>query len=132
MNYLHTMVRISNIEESLRFYCTGLGMIETRRYDNEKGRFTLILCAPNDKENAIKSKSPLLELTYNWSPETYTGGRNFGHLAFEVEDIYKTCEHLQSMGIDILRPPKDGRMAFINRPTEFLLNYFKKIPINYY
>lgn len=127
MNYLHTMVRISNIEESLRFYCTGLGMIETRRYDNEKGKFTLIfLCAPNDKENAIKSKSPLLELTYNWSPETYTGGRNFGHLAFEVEDIYKTCEHLQSMNIDILRPPKDGRMAFIKSPDGISIELLQK------
>ena len=117
MRYLHTMVRVSDIDASLRFYCDGLGTTEDRRSDYESGRFTLIfLAAPGDSQTAAASASPLLELTYNWDPESYSGGRNFGHLAFAVDDIYKTCNHLTTMGIQILRPPRDGRMAFIQSP----------------
>lgn len=117
MRYLHTMVRISNIDDSLRFFCDGLNMKEVRRSDYEKGRFTLIFLATSlDAPNYGKQNIPLLELTYNWDPETYSGGRNFGHLAFGVDNIYDTCEHLQKMGISILRPPKDGYMAFIKSP----------------
>ncbi len=117
MRYLHTMVRVNNIDESLTFYTKGLGLKEVRRYDNDKGRFTLIfLAAPQDLDQAAEHKSPLLELTYNWDTEHYQGGRNFGHLAFEVENIYEICTHLQSLNIDILRPPRDGRMAFIKSP----------------
>ncbi|WP_404404307.1 VOC family protein [Pelagibacterium halotolerans] len=110
MKYLHTMVRVTDIEESLRFYCEGLGLVESRRIDNEKGRFTLIfLNAPGQEEAQV-------ELTYNWDPETYTGGRNFGHLAYRVEDIYKLCQHLADMGYTIHRPPRDGHMAFVKSP----------------
>lgn len=97
MNYLHTMVRISNLEQSLDFYCTKLGLIEVKRTDHEKGRFTLIfLAAPNDLEQAKQSNAPMLELTYNWDPEVYHEGRNFGHLAYRVDNIYETCERLKS------------------------------------
>lgn len=117
MRYLHTMARIADPAKSLAFYCDGLGMIETRRVDSEQGRFTLIfLSAPADQTRAQAEKAPLLELTYNWDPETYGGGRNFGHLAFGVDDIYATCAHLQSQGILINRPPRDGHMAFIRSP----------------
>ena len=117
MKYLHTMVRISDPKTALAFYCDGLGLIETRRIDNPQGRFTLIfLAAPADSQRAASDKAPLLELTHNWDPETYTGGRNFGHLAFEVDDIYATCRHLHSVGIIINRPPRDGRMAFVRSP----------------
>lgn len=117
MKYLHTMIRISNVEDSLRFFCDGLNMKEVRRSDYEKGRFTLIFLATSaDEPNYGKQNIPLLELTYNWDSETYSGGRNFGHLAFGVDNIYDTCEHLQKMGISILRPPKDGYMAFIKSP----------------
>ena len=114
MKYLHTMVRISDPQTALAFYCDGLGLKEIRRVDSEQGRFTLIfLAAPHDQERAASQMAPLLELTHNWEPEAYTGGRNFGHLAFEVDDIYATCAHLQKLGITINRPPRDGRMAFI-------------------
>ena len=110
MKYLHTMVRVSNVEESLKFYCKGLGLEEIRRHENEKGRFTLIfLAAPGDTGGE-------LELTYNWDPETYSGGRNFGHLAYRVENIYATCQHLSDMGVVINRPPRDGHMAFVRSP----------------
>jgi lactoylglutathione lyase len=110
MRYLHTMVRIANIEASLDFYCNKLGLTEQRRFDNDQGRYTLIfLAAPDNPEAQI-------ELTYNWDPEHYTGGRNFGHLAFEVEDIYATCEKLMKGGVTINRPPRDGRMAFVKSP----------------
>lgn len=110
MKYLHTMVRVTDVDASLRFYCEGLGLKEVRRSENEKGRYTLIFLAPEGQEDAQ------VELTYNWDPEEYTGGRNFGHLAYAVDDIYKTCEHLQSMGVTINRPPRDGRMAFVRSP----------------
>ena len=117
MEFLHTMVRISDLNESLDFYCNKLGLIEFSRKDNEKGRFTLIfLCAPEDKNLAEESRKPLIELTYNWDKEEYTGGRNFGHLAFKVDDIYETCQKLQDNGVVINRPPRDGYMAFISSP----------------
>lgn len=110
MKYLHTMVRVANLDEALEFYCNGLGLEEVRRKDVESGRFTLVFLA------AQQSPDAELELTYNWDPETYSGGRNFGHLAFAVDNIYATCEHLQSMGVIINRPPRDGRMAFVKSP----------------
>ncbi len=117
MRYLHTMVRISNMEESLDFYCNKLGLIEVRRMESEQGRFTLIfLAAPEDEASGRERKAPLLELTYNWDPEEYTSGRNFGHLAYEVEDIYAFCQRLMDQGVTINRPPRDGRMAFIRSP----------------
>jgi lactoylglutathione lyase len=107
MKYLHTMVRIANIEASLDFYCNKLGLIEQRRFENDKGRYTLVFVAAPENPQAQ------IELTYNWDPEHYTGGRNFGHLAFEVEDIYALCEKLMQGGVTINRPPRDGRMAFV-------------------
>ncbi len=122
MQYLHTMLRVSDLEAALAFYCDGLGLVETRRYEAKKGRFTLVfLAASDDVERAKADKAPLVELTYNWpaedgTAEELTGGRNFGHLAYRVDDIYATCAHLQSQGITILRPPRDGHMAFIRSP----------------
>jgi lactoylglutathione lyase len=117
MQYLHTMIRISDIDASLRFFCDGLGLSEVRRYDSESGRFTLIfLAATDDMDAARTQKAPLIELTYNWDPEDYTGGRNFGHLAYRVDDIYALCTRLQDLGITIHRPPRDGHMAFIKSP----------------
>ena len=110
MKYLHTMVRVSDIDASLDFYCNKLGLVETRRYDNEQGRFTLVFVAPPGQE-----ETPV-ELTYNWDPEEYGEGRNFGHLAFEVENIHDTCQRLMDAGVTINRPPRDGRMAFIRSP----------------
>ena len=115
MHYLHTMVRIRDIDESLSFYCDGLGLKEVRRKDVPAGKFTLIFLATPDDIDTHDSP-PTIELTYNWDAEDYTSGRNFGHLAFSVPNIYDTCKHLQSLGITILRPPKDGRMAFIKSP----------------
>lgn len=127
MRYLHTMVRISNIEESIDFYVNKLGMKEIRRVDNEKGRFTLIfLVGTHDETQAKENRSPELELTYNWDPEVYTGGRNFGHLAYEVDDIYETCERLQNKGVTINRPPRDGRMAFIKSPDGISIEILQK------
>jgi lactoylglutathione lyase len=117
VKYLHTMVRVRSIDASLDFYCGKLGMREVRRHENEKGRFTLIfLAAPQDLELVEARNAPTLELTYNWDDEEYRGGRNFGHLAFEVSDIYETCSRLQSGGVTINRPPRDGRMAFVRSP----------------
>lgn len=110
MKYLHTMVRVSDLDASLRFYCAGLGLHEVRRMDSEKGRFTLVfLAAPGDE-------ACCLELTWNWDPEPYAGGRNFGHVAYAVDDIYALCRHLMDMGITINRPPRDGHMAFVRSP----------------
>ena len=110
MKYLHTMVRVTDIEASKRFYCDGLGLREVRRSENEKGRYTLVfLAAPGDDDAQV-------ELTFNWDPEEYTGGRNFGHLAYLTEDIYGLCKHLSDMGITINRPPRDGHMAFVRSP----------------
>lgn len=117
MRYLHTMVRVSDLDASLNFYCGQLGLVETKRYDSEQGRFTLVyLAAPDDLQQARQSQSPLVELTWNWDPEDYQGGRNFGHLAFEVADIYAVCERLRNAGVTINRPPRDGHMAFIRSP----------------
>jgi len=117
MRYLHTMVRITDIDASLDFYCRKLGLEEVRRIDNEQGRFTLIfLAAPKDRASSEKSRAPELELTYNWDPEDYGGGRNFGHLAYKVDDIYATCRRLMDAGVPINRPPRDGRMAFVRSP----------------
>jgi len=117
MRYLHTMVRVSNLEDSLDFYRNKLGLKEVRRIDNEKGRFTLVfLSAPSDEERAMKDQAPLVELTYNWDPEDYKGGRNFGHLAYRVDNIYDTCQRLMDKGVTINRPPRDGHMAFVRSP----------------
>ena len=110
MKYLHTMIRVSNLEQSVDFFINKLGFVEQRRHVNEKGRYTLVFVA------APESPDAPVELTYNWDPEVYTGGRNFGHLAFRVDDIYKTCTHLQVMGYTINRPPRDGHMAFVRSP----------------
>lgn len=127
MRYLHTMVRISNIDQSLDFYCNKLGMEEVRRVDNPAGKFTLIfLAAPADKSKGIAERAPLLELTYNYDPEQYGGGRNFGHLAFEVDDIYATCAKLQKAGVTINRPPRDGRMAFVRSPDNISIELLQK------
>ncbi len=117
MQYLHTMIRVTDLDASLRFYRDGLGLVETRRYDSDQGRFTLVfLAAPDDLSSAQQHKAPLIELTYNWDPEEYTGGRNFGHLAYRVNDIYGLCDHLQTLGVTINRPPRDGHMAFVRSP----------------
>ncbi len=117
MRYLHTMVRIRDVAQSLAFYRDGLGLSEIRRVENEKGRFTLIfLAAPEDEARALADKAPMLELTYNWDAEDYGSARNFGHLAFLVDDIYATCAKLQAHGVVINRPPRDGHMAFVRSP----------------
>lgn len=127
MNYLHTMVRVSNLEVSLDFYCHKLGLIEVKRQENEKGRFTLIfLSAPADVEQAKAAHAPLLELTYNWDPEAYTEGRNFGHLAYSVKNIYETCQRLEDLGVVINRPPRDGYMAFIRSPDNISIELLQK------
>jgi lactoylglutathione lyase len=127
MEYLHTMVRVTNVDESLDFYCNKLGLVEFSRMDNEKGRFTLIfLCASNDLDLAKQGKKPLLELTYNWDPEEYKGGRNFGHLAFRVDNIYDLCQRLMDNGVVINRPPRDGHMAFIKSPDGISIELLQK------
>lgn len=120
MKYLHTMVRITDMDASLRFYRDALGLEETRRIENEKGRYTLIFLAPPGQP-----ETPV-ELTYNWDPEVYTGGRNFGHLAYEVDDIYAFCEKMQEMGITVNRPPRDGRMAFVRSPDNISVEILQK------
>jgi len=120
MKYLHTMVRVSDVDASLDFYCNKLGLKEVRRMDSEQGRFTLIyLAAPGDEDAQ-------LELTYNWDPEDYDGGRNFGHLAYEVDDIYETCDRLMKAGVTINRPPRDGWMAFIRSPDNISIELLQK------
>ena len=117
MRYLHTMVRVADLEAALDFYCAKLGLVEIRRIENDKGRFTLVfLAAPEDAERAAKDQAPLVELTYNWDTENYTGGRNFGHLAYRVKDIYALCQKLVDAGVTINRPPRDGHMAFVRSP----------------
>lgn len=120
MKYLHTMVRVTNLDESLDFYCNKLGMKEVRRMENEKGRFTLVFLAADETPDAQ------VELTYNWDPEVYTGGRNFGHLAFAVDDIYATCQALMDKGVTINRPPRDGYMAFIRSPDNISIELLQK------
>ena len=127
MKYLHTMVRIGNLDQSLDFYCNKFGLKEVRRYDSQQGRFTnIFLAAPEDESAATTHKAPLLELTYNWDPEVYGGGRNFGHLAYEVDDIYALCERLMRLGVTINRPPRDGRMAFIRSPDNVSIELLQK------
>ncbi|SHK82370.1 lactoylglutathione lyase [Marinobacter antarcticus] len=127
MQYLHTMIRVSNLEQTLHFFCDLLGMIEIDRKSSEKGRFTLVfLAAPEDEARAREDKAPMLELTYNWDPEEYSGGRNFGHLAFRVDDIYSLCETLQANGVTINRPPRDGYMAFIRTPDNVSIELLQK------
>ena len=117
MRYLHTMVRVTDLDASLDFYCRKLGLKEVSRVDNEGGRFTLVfLCAPGDEQAARENRAPTVELTHNWDPEAYEGGRNFGHLAYAVDDIYATCQRLKDGGVVINRPPRDGRMAFVRSP----------------
>lgn len=117
MQYLHTMVRVADLEQSLKFYRDALGMVEVSRHDYQGGRFTLcFLAAPEDQDRAHQEKAPMLELTHNWEPQEYSGGRNFGHLAFRVDNIYETCQRLIEHGVTINRPPRDGRMAFVRSP----------------
>jgi len=120
MKYLHTMVRVSDIDESLDFYCNKLGLVELRRFDNDKGRFTLVfLAAPGDEDAQV-------ELTYNWDPEEYREGRNFGHLAYRVDDIYALCQKLMDAGVTINRPPRDGHMAFVRSPDNISIELLQK------
>jgi lactoylglutathione lyase len=127
MRYLHTMVRVKDIDEALDFYVKKLGLKEVRRMENQQGRYTLIfLAAPEDEQSGINEKAPLVELTYNWDPEDYKGGRNFGHLAYEVDNIYDTCKRLQDAGVVINRPPRDGNMAFIKSPDGISIELLQK------
>jgi len=127
LEYLHTMVRISDIDDSLDFYCNKLGLVEISRKDNENGKFTLIfLSAPGDEEGARSGQSPMLELTYNWDHEEYTTGRSFGHLAYRVDNIYEFCEKLMDEGVTINRPPRDGYMAFIKSPDGISIELLQK------
>ena len=129
MRYLHTMVRVANLDESLAFYCDKLGLKEVSRVDNEAGRFTLVfLCAPGDEQAAREKRAPTVELTHNWDPEDYQGGRNFGHLAYAVDDIYAVCERLRSGGVTINRPPRDGRMAFVRSPDNISIELLQAGP----
>ncbi len=127
MRYLHTMVRVRDLDESLDFYCNKLGLVENHRMESEAGRFTLVyLHAPQDADQAKKAHAPLIELTYNWDTEDYGGGRNFGHLAFEVDNIYETCRKLMDAGVVINRPPRDGHMAFIRSPDKISIELLQK------
>jgi lactoylglutathione lyase len=121
------MIRVGSLDAALDFWCGKLGLIETRRVENEKGRFTLVfLAAPDDLDAAKANKAPLLELTYNWDESAYTGGRNFGHLAYRVDDIYATCQALMDKGVTINRPPRDGYMAFIRSPDQISIELLQK------
>lgn len=127
MRYLHTMVRVTDLDKSLDFYCNQLGLVEVRRRESEQGRFTLVfLAAPSDAEQSKETQAPLVELTYNWDPEDYNGGRNFGHLAYKVDDIYATCQKLQDAGVTINRPPRDGYMAFVRSPDNISIELLQE------
>jgi lactoylglutathione lyase len=129
MKYLHTMVRVADLDAAIDFYCHKLGLIEVKRNVNEKGRFTLVfLAAPDDVQRARADAAPLVELTHNWDPEVYAGGRNFGHLAYEVDDIYAACARLAEAGVTINRPPRDGNMAFIRSPDGISIELLQKGP----
>lgn len=126
MEYLHTMIRVTDLKATIAFF-ELMGFVETRRTESEKGRFTLVfLAASGDAERARKEQAPLIELTYNWDPEVYTGGRNFGHLAYRVDDVYATCRRLMDAGVIINRPPRDGRMAFIRTPDSISIELLQK------
>ena len=127
MRYLHTMIRVKDLDKTLKFFTEMLDMTEVRRIDNEKGRFSLVfLAASEDVARGTAEKAPLVELTYNWDPEDYKGGRNFGHLAYEVDDIYATCQKLMDAGVTINRPPRDGHMAFVRTPDNISLELLQK------
>lgn len=127
MKFLHTMIRVGDLERSLHFFCDILGLREVRRTENEKGRYTLVyLAAPADAEEARRTGAPTIELTHNWDESEYGGGRNFGHLAFAVDDIYETCERLQKAGVTINRPPRDGHMAFVRTPDAISIELLQK------
>lgn len=127
MEYLHTMVRVTDLDASLDWYCNKFGLVEVRRRESEQGRFTLVfLAASGDAEASKTSNAPLLELTYNWDPEEYTGGRNFGHLAYRVDDIYAICQKLMDAGVTINRPPRDGYMAFVRSPDNISIEILQK------
>jgi|TARA_R110002126_G_scaffold13118_4_gene56930 lactoylglutathione lyase len=127
MKYLHSMVRVHDLDQSLDFYCNKLGLVQVARDDYETGRFSLIfLAAPDDVEHAKQDKAPTLELTYNWDSEDYDNGRNFGHLAFQVDNIYDTCQKLSDAGVTINRPPRDGYMAFIRSPDNISIELLQK------
>ena len=129
MEYLHTMIRVTDLDKTLAFFSNLLGMTEVRRIENEKGRFTLVfLASSDDVESGKEKKSPLLELTYNWDPESYGGGRNFGHLAYQVDDIYGLCDRLMKAGVTINRPPRDGNMAFIRSPDGISIELLQNGP----
>ena len=127
MQYLHTMVRVKDLDAAIDFYCGKLGLVEVRRVENEKGRFTLaFLSAPDDVERAKAKQAPMVELTYNWDVEDYPGGRNFGHLAYAVDDIYAACQRLHDGGVTINRPPRDGHMAFVRSPDGISIELLQK------
>lgn len=127
MEYLHTMIRVSDLDQALDFFVNKFGLKEVRRREDEKGRYTLVfLAAPDDVERAKERQAPLIELTYNWDPEVYTGGRNFGHLAYRVDDIYGLCKKLMDQGVTINRPPRDGNMAFIRSPDGISIELLQK------
>ena len=127
MRYLHTMIRVQDLDAALHFYCQQLGLQESHRFDDDAGRYTLVyLNASADADLAKNTHAPLVELTYNWDTEAYTGGRNFGHLAFEVDDIYSTCQKLMDSGVTINRPPRDGHMAFIRSPDQISIELLQK------
>lgn len=127
MEFLHTMIRVTDLDASLKFFVNTFGLVETRRITNEKGRYTLVfLAAPGDADQAKKNQAPLIELTHNWDPEVYTGGRNFGHLAYRVDDIYAFCKKLQQAGVTINRPPRDGHMAFVRTPDNISIELIQK------
>ena len=129
MRYLHTMVRVKDLDASLDFYCNKLGLREMARHEVPAGRFTLVfLAAPDDAGHADSAKAPMVELTYNWDPEDYDSGRNFGHLAYAVDDIYATCARLKDAGVTINRPPRDGRMAFIRSPDNISVELLQAGP----
>ena len=127
MQYVHTMIRVSDLEQTLDFFCRKLGFTEISRADHEKGRYTLVfLAAPGDVDAARSGKAPMVELTYNWDDKGYGGGRNFGHLAYRVEDIYALCDRLMKAGVTINRPPRDGHMAFIRTPDDISIELLQK------
>jgi len=127
MRYLHTMIRVHDLNESLDFFCNKLGLKESHRMESEAGRFTLVyLYAPLDAKQALETEAPLIELTFNWDTEDHTGGRNFGHLAFEVDNIYETCRKLMDAGVLINRPPRDGHMAFVRSPDMISIEFLQK------
>lgn len=129
MDYLHTMLRVSDLEQSLHFFCDLLGMVEVKRSEHKQGRFTLVfLAASGDAEQARNTQAPLLELTWNWDPEDYSGGRNFGHLAYRVPNIYATCQRLLDGGVTINRPPRDGHMAFVRSPDHISIELLQQGP----